>query len=389
MPETAHPAEPEPARFGLGSAEGRALVVLATIIGLCFLWMVVWPLLAPLVLAALVVMLFDPLHRRIERRLGGSSIGAATVSMLSLCLLVATPAVGVGLLLIAQARSVLLELLADQPLQSRLTEMLEYYARGALLLIRRVAGPEVELDALAQEVMRRGAMTFYEALPDVLGHVGRFTLGLIIIAVVVFTLLLRGRPLLKAAIEALPLANEHGWRIARRLGQTVRAVFVGSVLTALLQGALGAASFWVTGFSNFLVWGALVALAAFVPFVGTALVWGPAVLYLVVTGHGRTALALLVAGLVISTVDNLVRPLLIHLGVRESFHPVLLFLALLGGLQTMGPMGLIYGPLVAACLVEVVRIYQSEVMPPRSEPRPGFAPKAPAAAQDPGGDRSP
>jgi predicted PurR-regulated permease PerM len=140
-------------------------------------------------------------------------------------------------------------------------------------------------------------------------------------------------------------------------------VFVGSLATAVIQGAVGALGFWIAGFQNQLIWGALLAGAGLIPILGTGIIWVPATLYLALAGQTGDALWMLAVGAVVSSVDNLVKPLLIH--ERAAVHPLLVFIGLFGGLSSFGAMGLLYGPLLVACLTEMVRIYRDDFKPQR------------------------
>jgi predicted PurR-regulated permease PerM len=95
------------------------------------------------------------------------------------------------------------------------------------------------------------------------------------------------------------------------------------------------------------------AIASVVPFVGITLVWVPAVIVLVLMGSYGKALALgLWGGLVVGSLDNVLRPLIV--GAREKQHPVLVGFAMLGGTYAFGPVGLLLGPLAVSLARAVV-----------------------------------
>jgi predicted PurR-regulated permease PerM len=144
------------------------------------------------------------------------------------------------------------------------------------------------------------------------------------------------------------------------MSQTLRAVVLGGVMTAVFQSVIGGLGFWLAGFQNFAIWGAMIFVASFVPVFGTALVWVPAALFLYVTDSPGSAAFLVGVGVVISTTDNLFR--LILIGRRATLHPLLLFLGVFGGLAAVGPMGLIYGLLLVSALAEAVQIYREQTV---------------------------
>ena len=95
------------------------------------------------------------------------------------------------------------------------------------------------------------------------------------------------------------------------------------------------------------------------PGIGTALVWVPAVVYLLVGGHFAVAIALaLFCGLVVGTVDNVLRPKLV--GNDTQMHELMIFFSTLGGLLMFGFMGFIIGPIIAALFVSLWELYGDE-----------------------------
>jgi predicted PurR-regulated permease PerM len=130
------------------------------------------------------------------------------------------------------------------------------------------------------------------------------------------------------------------------VGVTVRAVVFGIVLTALAQGMLAGLGYWVAGIAAPALWGVITALVSLIPFVGP-LVWIGLSLVLLAHGETQAALGLFLWGaLVVSWVDNLIRPLVISGPTRIPF--LLVFLGVLGGLRTFGLIGLFLGPVLLA-----------------------------------------
>jgi len=100
-------------------------------------------------------------------------------------------------------------------------------------------------------------------------------------------------------------------------------------------------------------------LLAPLPFGGTALVWGPVVLYLYWVRPLWKALAMLIWGVgIVSTVDQVLRPILIGKGAQIPF--VFLFFSVLGGLAVYGLIGLFLGPILVGLLITALQIYREE-----------------------------
>jgi predicted PurR-regulated permease PerM len=100
----------------------------------------------------------------------------------------------------------------------------------------------------------------------------------------------------------------------------------------------------------------MMAFLSFIPMGGTALIWGPAAILLFLQGFFLKGIILLGLGvLLISMVDNLLRPLLVS--TRTKIHPLLLFFSVLGGIQAFGMIGLVGGPLIMTLALTLVEIY--------------------------------
>jgi predicted PurR-regulated permease PerM len=166
----------------------------------------------------------------------------------------------------------------------------------------------------------------------------------------------------------------------KAVGDTTKAVVYGIVLTAIVQGALAGLGYWVAGLQAPVLLGSLTALIALIPF-GTPFVWGAAGLWLLLTGHTVAGVGLLLwGGLVVSSVDNLIRPLVISSATRIPF--LLVMFGVLGGLVAFGPVGLFLGPVVLAVLLGVwhewlEEVRPREVLPPEQDPAQEAAPLPP------------
>jgi predicted PurR-regulated permease PerM len=135
-----------------------------------------------------------------------------------------------------------------------------------------------------------------------------------------------------------------------------RATLKGSLLIALIQGALTGLAFWISGVPGPAFWGTITVVSSLIPVVGAALVWAPMVLYLLVTGHAMAALWLFLwCAVGVAAIDNFLRPILVGRDTRMS--DLLILLSTLGGLILFGAVGFIVGPIVAALFVTVWDLY--------------------------------
>jgi len=190
--------------------------------------------------------------------------------------------------------------------------------------------------------------------------VKKVSLGLVqflVMIVAIFYLLRDGDLLLEKLKEVLPLEKEEKEELLRRIYEMIIASLYGNVLVAIVQGSLGGIGFWIVGLPSPILWGSVMVLLSLLPLVGAYLVWVPASLWLFF-GQGELGKALFLAGwgvLVVSTVDNLLRPLFIS--ERVKVHPLLLFFAILGGIKAFGILGVVAAPVIVAFSLAIFDFY--------------------------------
>ncbi len=199
------------------------------------------------------------------------------------------------------------------------------------------------------------------------GIVGRLTsalLDFLLFAMLVFFFLRDGPPIRQVIRAISPLSEQQEHDIFEHLGRTVKGVVQAMVLVPLAQGIVAWPAFAMLGVPSPLLWSFGVVLAAFVPILGSPLGWVPAVVYLFLNGATSSATILLVYGVVvISGIDNVVKPMVLR-GAAQ-IHPLLAFLATIGGLLSFGAAGFLVGPVVLSLLLSALRIYTEFINPRR------------------------
>ncbi|HVE48354.1 MAG TPA: AI-2E family transporter [Casimicrobiaceae bacterium] len=166
----------------------------------------------------------------------------------------------------------------------------------------------------------------------------------------------------RVAVAAERLAGERGARLVRSVAATVRGVVIGILGTALAQGMLAAMGFFIAGVQAAPLLGFAVFLLSPVP-IGPPLVWIPVGLVLLQRGEIAWGIFVLVWGaVVVSSIDNFMKPLLISRGADLPF--VLVLLGVLGGAVAFGFIGVFLGPVLLALGYTLVTEWSNE--PPRS-----------------------
>jgi predicted PurR-regulated permease PerM len=217
-----------------------------------------------------------------------------------------------------------------------------------------------------QEAISQGTTFILKQMSEFLLSLPTIILHLVVTFFLMFYLFIDGHLLINRARQVIPLAAHHQNHIVRKLQDVTFAVIYGSLIVALIQGALGGIGFWIFGVGSPIAWGIVMAVLALVPLFGTAFVWLPASIYLMVVGAAEAdqtmvwrGIGLLIWGaVVVSSIDNILKPKII--GDRAGIHPGLVLIGALGGLATIGFIGFVIGPLILGLLKTFIDIYEKE-----------------------------
>lgn len=328
-----------------------AFAFLVSIFGLT-LW-VLSPFLAALAWAGILAYVTWPLHQQVCRRMPGRDHLAALLMTLGVTATLLLPLLWVMFMAASDvaAASAMLKQWAANGLPP-LPAGVHAWPGGDWIVghYQRVqsdpAWVRAQIDALG--------LTQTTALKLLAGGVGRNAAKFGLAVLALFFLYRHGVSVLNQfRVVAARWLGEAARGYIQAVGVTVRAVVFGIVLTALAQGVLAGLGYWVAGLDAPALWGVITALVSLIPFVGPV-VWIGQSLNLLANGETGAALGLFLWGaLVVSWVDNLIRPLVISGPTRIPF--LLVFLGVLGGLHAFGLIGLFLGPVLLAVSVAIWR----------------------------------
>lgn len=220
---------------------------------------------------------------------------------------------------------------------------------------------DVELDSVRVAIQRylRGW------LPSVAGQataiVGGMLLGLAIMSLSVFYFLKDGPAMIGTLMRLSPLDSRYEQELLFEFDRVSRAVVLATLLSALAQGLLASLAYLLAGFESVFLLTGLTIVFAMVPFVGAAAVWFPACLWLAFVEERLVAAVVLFfyGTLFISMADNVIKPYVLH--GQSKLHPLLALLSVLGGVQALGPIGILVGPMVVSFLQALLNILNDEL----------------------------
>jgi predicted PurR-regulated permease PerM len=335
----------------------RAFAVAVVLTLLYLLTRIFEPFVGSLMWAAFLAFLLHPLNAMLRRRLGHRAGLAAGLITAMTPLVVLLPLLALSISFIAQVSQLLQRLqstaqkfdvkeLADLtqiPIIGHASEWLQAHTPV------NAAQVQVWLVSSAREILQKaaglGGSVFLGAISSVVG----FFLMLFLL----FFFLRDGERIFMRAKNLIPLDRSRKERLFHDLGNVTRAIVFGTSLTALLQGLMVGIGFEIAGLASPVVFGVLAAVLAMLPVGGTAFVWGPATIALFISGRWGFGIFLLVWGLVLSTLDNILKPLLIS--GRAQISTLAVFLGVLGGISAFGAIGIIAGPIVLSLAVALIQ----------------------------------
>jgi len=331
-----------------------AALLAASALALYACWLMLLPFVNVLAWAAVLVILFYPIHQRLVALTGRPGWSA----LLSTVIVIAVILIPLTLLTLVVAKEIgdvakniqgFLRSLFDpnSPVIGRIMGWLGRYVdishldtQGYLL---------EKLNGLSGMIVGR-----------TLGLVGGVVGAIIQSFFIIFTMYYffrDGDRIYDAMLDMIPLETSQTRMIFDRTREVIHASVYGVIVIAVVQGMFGGLAFAFLRLPSPLVWGVVMFFLSMVPLVGSSVVWAPTAVYLAATGHWGKGLALAIwGGLVIGMVDNFLRPKLV--GGRAGLHELMIFFSVLGGLRIWGALGMALGPVVVAITIALLDIFK-------------------------------
>ena len=303
--------------------------------------------------AVVLAICLAPLQARLARRLGATGSAACLIVTVMFVLIV-------PLLLVAYVlagRGPQLANVVKAYVDARGGPMGLVHGAWQWLHERRFVLPSEE--AVAQHLSKR----LEELAADAGRQAGRiveqavtFVFSLTITLCILFFMLRDGPQMASGVRRLLPFGPERNARLLALIHDIVSTSVTSTLVIAVVQGIVGGLAFLLLGVPGALLWAGLMTVLAVLPVAGATLVWAPAALWLALSGSFVKGLVLALVGvLILGSVDNVVRPLM--LAGRARMSTLLLIITLLGGVSAFGFIGIVLGPVVGAVLTALVKTY--------------------------------
>jgi len=315
--------------------------------------------LVPIILAAVFAAFFYPLYQRLLRLFRDRRGVGSLVTCLILLFAFLIPTYVIGHLVALEAIHFI------QMLQRDLQDL----AKSGDSVILVALGNEKIAEWLKlhqatwQPYLEEGTKLIGATLANLINKTSKGTFQLISYLFIMFFSMFyffRDREMIERRLKYLsPLSESYEDAIIFRFLSISRATVRGTLVIALIQGGLGALTFWIFDIDLALFWGVVMVLLSVIPIVGPYLIMYPAAFLEILYGHTWQGIAIAaICAIVVSNIDNLLRPRLV--GPYPGMHDLLVFFSTIGGISMFGVLGFIVGPVITAMFLTLLDIYAYE-----------------------------
>jgi predicted PurR-regulated permease PerM len=245
------------------------------------------------------------------------------------------------------------------------TEQLKYEVLGGryrAVAITFLYPSESEIRGMIDRVLESGLEGKLLAIgASTLSVAVQLLFGLAIMLIAVYFFLVDGPGMIDNMMRLSPLADDYELELVIEFGNVSRAVVLATLLSAVAQGLMAGLGYWFAGLESTFLLTLLTILFAMVPFVGAAAIWLPASLYLMLATDNVWAGIFLAAygAIPVSLADNIIKPMVLKK--QSRLHPLFALLSVLGGVQALGPIGILVGPMAVAFLQTLLNMLRREM----------------------------
>lgn len=329
------------------------LFFIFAVVSVLFLF-IIRPFFFPIFWAAVIAVIFHPIYARIQRLLH-SPVLATSVVMFLILIIIILPALVIGSLLLAESFDLYNALTTENvSIQQQLQNLIKEMSRNHYL--SKFAIDTAIITNAFTDSAKSIANFIFQNLRDLTQNTIIFVAQFAIMLYTLFFFIRDGADFLRTLVRLLPHGEDRELHLFKIFGTTARATLKVTLIIGGLQGLLGGLLFLVLGVKGALTWGVVMVFSSIIPGVGCSIVWIPAGIILILLGSLWKGIIILAFGvLVISMVDNFLRPLL--LGHDVQMHPLLIFLSTLGGIMFFGISGFVLGPIVTSLFLAFWKMY--------------------------------
>ncbi len=333
------------------------LIVLALAIGYLF-YIIMAPFWTPILWAMVLTILFYPFYNWLKKKYHLNEVLSSLVTCTIVVIFLTIPVTLLSLSLVEEV------FYLYKWLEAYIREStIEFHGSSvfAVEYIQKLLGRYIEISEVdIRDILLKGAKEassyIINSLTGIISNFTRLSIDLVMTLFAMYYLFKDGYRLVEYLKGLLPFSEEDKDAIFKKSKEVMYATLYGGVLVAVMQGGLGGLSFWILGLSSPVFWGTVMAMFAFLPVIGTPAIWIPAAIYLFVKMNYASAIVMVVTGVFIVIIGDVLRPVIVS--GKTDIHPLLLLFSIFGGIEAIGFIGIIAGPIILSLALTMVDMYK-------------------------------
>lgn len=330
----------------------QALLILAVLVAV--LVYALYPYINAFFGAFILYVIFKPLYTYMIDRLKINRSVAAICIMLLTIVIVIIPLYMLITIIVLQIQSILFD-------TSSITEYMNIINGYISQLPINDLPVEIDIQSKITEIVATGANFFSLMLINAIQSLGKRMIEFFIMYFMLYYLLIGvGTSSSENFKKIIPFSRKNRDILQNEFKSIVNATLVSSGIIALVQGLLLTITFFVLGVEGALLWGFVTVILSFLPIVGATIIWIPAIVVQLIQHDYFTAGGILVGGLIISSIDNVLRPVIQKK--VGSIHPLESLIGVIIGLNLFGLLGIVIGPLLISYVVLMAKMFNEEYL---------------------------
>lgn len=309
------------------------------------------PFLYPIFWASVIAVIFYPIHTYITKKINNKT-GGALASVFLVFIIIFIPLSTLSALLVNESLDLYTKVSNSSIFQNP-AGVSDWLAQTPFAPY--VDQIRTEWTTYATKATQWISSFVFTSVTTITQNSLRFLIMFFIMIYTLYYFFKDGPHMLHRLMHLSPLGDTYEIMLYDKFTSTTRATLKSTLIVGGIQGFLSGLLFWITGIEGAFVWGVIMVIIAIIPAIGTPVVLIPAAIIMFALGNIWQGIALFCGALLISILDNIIRPPLV--GKDIQMHPLIVFFATLGGLVLFGISGFVIGPIIAALYISVMSIY--------------------------------
>lgn len=324
---------------------------LLIILFLAFIY-VIQPFFFSIFWAAIIAILFYPMHKKINHYINVPSL-SSIISVILVVVLIFLPLTLLSFLIIQQS-VILYTSFSTENVISNVQHISSWLKNTPFSpYITEISSQWTEY---AASVAKSVSVFLFENIKEITQNSVRFILMTVIMFYTLFFFFKDGKKIVSRLSYVSPLGNDYEIMLYEKFRTTALSTLKTTLVIGGIQGTIGGILFWSVGIKGALLWGIIMTAVCVIPALGSFIIWLPAALIMFATGNVMQGVIILIIGaFVISLIDNLLRPIMVGKG--TEMHPIIVLFSTLGGIFLFGISGFIIGPIISALFLSILSIY--------------------------------